>query len=328
MDEVSTTQMFSISKDDGQLNRCDYIEYTFHAPMGVAGATGALLRQASIPSVYFAVICGGHINDRADLYKRCHTLGKHLDQGVHLEGGRSGAAGVVTKDGTKLWVTGGRTDSQMTSSTVSLNLGSNIENNGTSLPGPMENHCVQMLQGNIVILYGGSDGDEIVRKTWIMDMHKPNKYWTHVASMNLARQHHACGILKSNDEDDKEVVVAAGGSRTVELVTDSVELFWFDSGTTEGKWEFGPKLPFKLFRAASATTQDQSKMFVVGGIRSLHPYDMSTLVLDLKCVGTTCQWRKNDLELLFGRDEAVAMILPPFSKMYELYVLPNNATGT
>ncbi len=145
--------------------------------------------------------------------------------------------------------------------------------------------------------------------------------WNFVGSTFVPRRHHGCGVLKI---EDKEVVVAAGGSLTY-VNTDTVEFLWIekihnDVNIDGSSWEFGPKLPITLGDAASATTEDQTRLYLVGGTVLQWPYEQSSSIFHLGCEGAMsimCTWTRNDMELVTARSAGLAMILPPFSKLLE-----------
>ena len=113
--------------------------------------------------------------------------------------------------------------------------------------------------------------------------------------------------------------MAAGGTLSDWTVTDKVELLEIDDTGNDNNvsvsdtWKEGPRMPTTLTQASSTTTDDQTILFVAGGVMSNDPYSMSPRVIySLRCTNIGyCIWTKVDTELMIVRADGVALLIPP-----------------
>ncbi len=313
------------------------------------GVLNANSRQQSVnenftSTSYLPVVCGGMMNvDEGKCFHIGPTSSLPAVVGIMQEK-RMGAASASILNGEFLWVTGG-TIAGATATTEFLSvsdvLSSLTEDNdkatplltkGIQLPRPMTYHCLEMVNGEMAILYGGTNalvGAPLISSTWILEnfgwtmsssgSEERLANWTIRAPMAQGRYQQSCGVIStdvtSNGNPMRFVVSAGGFLNPVgeSVPTKSVELLRAYAGRRliTATWEEGPSLPHTLAGAASATREDQTELFVAGGLISQNPYVESTKIYRLKCSLGACWWKKDDMELKFGRVLSVAMAIPP-----------------
>ncbi len=204
------------------------------------------------------------------------------------------------------------------------------------LPRLLNHHCPTLLPNtDTVILSGGQEenfwGSKVtVHQSWAIDLEQNfifienvSPTWKELDSLKQVRARHMCGILtvgSTTTTTTTTVVVAAGGWLEEENVAiDSVELLTIhqSNDTQTGHWQDGPKLPNPLFEAGTASTADNTRLFVAGGFVN----DFNTLtnaILSLQCLTITiCKWSKPEMVLDNAMSNILVMTLPP----YETYPL-------
>ncbi len=283
---------------------------------------GAILDPNSNNNKYLPVVCGGlsvfdNPHERKIGYKHCQILGEEQninDTDKMLHHFRRDSASVVLDYGTTLWITGG--DYAETPGTTEFFNGS-ATSRGPYLPEYRNDHCLELVSDpSLVILFGGQDGKGMRRyEAWFIDL--STLTWIPIESMHLARAGHACGIVRDSGNPSWKIVIAAGGWiiwNGVEYngITDTVELLGIQH-RAYSKWRFGPELPVSIARAASVTTPDKSRMFLIGGQKTTgNFYDLSSHIYQFQCWNLVCQWTKLEQELQNGRSGAIAMVLPEY----------------
>ncbi len=267
---------------------------------------------------------------------------------------RQGAASIAAVDGTVLWVTGGKFATTVAASDTTewlnieslsakidtLNSSKTSLSKGMPLPRRLTFHCLEKINSKTAILYGGTEWvqhEEGLRYTWTIgnldsistilnvdnSEQSQQQLWTPRADMELARYHHSCGVVREDISVNtrRKIVVAAGGANEHDSRTDHVELLKIEEDEAgniayvSNQWEEGPPLPTNLREAASATTGDQSMLFVAGGL--VKPGDSaisSTAIYSFRCALGACWWTKDNVELNFFWSNAEAFIIPPFVK--------------
>ncbi len=323
--ELSDTEAFTILPS-GELNACSTHHHgnNLDMPVTMMRPSGGLLRlQDSLQ--YRPVLCGGR--SQGIVIADCFQLGSNEEEPLgRLLLSRHDAASVVIRDGTTLWVTGGRKMDQALDSTELLELSSNADDGSetlinqassspTTLPYPMSSHCLQVVGGNTVILYGGASFEIglIFSSSWLAENSDSQPVsWMEGASMAEARYDHMCGVIKTSEE--AVIVVAAGGIVDFSDKWTSTVKFLFveeNSDSAINDWQSGPNLPVTLSQAASATTPDQRRLFVAGG-RMSNLLD-SLYVFCLRCLDEVngCEWVKTEAEIWKGRSSSFAIIIPP-----------------
>ncbi len=318
-------------------------------------ATGGVLRTYYNEKWHqVPTICDGMtVNLRSN--EKCYRLQLHDDDvgsfalpteiGIMREK-RMGAASISIWNSTTLWVTGGEFAGAK-DSTEWINVSLSRENisdlpllqRGVPLPKMMAFHCLEMINNNAAILYGGSEwieGLPGLHETWTIDnLYDPEfrnamnsaasepqqHWWIPRTPMNNGRFLHSCGVIRV--DASTKFVVAAGGqdlqygvsTKTVELLRVQVE----DEAVMniDDIWEVGPLLPRALSRAASATTGNQAILFVVGGEVSSVPFVRSDAIFSLWCLITgSCWWTTEELELMMSRTNGIALLIPPASCIF------------
>ncbi len=320
----ATSDAFTIDNKDARLEICELPPVYF--PESLSYGTGGLLALDS--DDMSAVICGGIDTDSLPIDK-CFRLG--YDQPVaSLRTGRAGPASVVLRNGTVLWVTGGYSldyGDLDTSDWIEVSPGSTTlkTTEGVKLPRPMSRHCLEKIDENFSILYGGyemSHDHPQIDSSWIFNL--DNTSWIQEASMTTARSAHICGVLRDMTDPGTKHVIAAGGKTWPDIVTDNVELLRINHKMIGSHWQQGQTLPVGLYRAASTTSINQTVLYVAGGITLNQA--ASYAILTLRCSGLVCEWRTQCFALQSPRISSVAFIFPPLSGLVSLEALSSTNT--
>ncbi len=334
--ELDTLEGFTISSSDRSLAGCSLPrDHSKHA--AVSMATGGILKAFSRGRAYpVPVVCGGVLPNKYEHFAKCFILDSERSvMAGSLTRQRKGAASAVFRNGTTLWVTGGYDNDILLDSTELVQLVSqNSSNDGVdqvvaeafvALPVPASSHCLQMVGTDTALMYGGDYGDwQVSWNVWLATNIDNNQTisWSQSEPLGRGRMQHMCGVLKTSYGQDyphqKRIVVAAGGieSSFDNIFTDTVELLYFYrvgnsyKASTNG-WEEGPRIPFKLCCAASATTEDHTKIFVAGGAVSHTPYHQSQYILSIDCIKNICVWVTGNALLGLPRSNGVAILVPP-----------------
>ncbi len=348
--------------DEMNLARCQTLPYQTQSMYPIQEATGGVLAVESPPGppgnttnskqmLYLPIVCGGFRNEmfNGNCYHVDHKGSSTLPTVVGvLKEMRIGAASIVILNGTTLWVTGGRHGGD-TATTEWLNVSMALStltgtidspaslSQGIPLPRPMSFHCLEKINRDTAILYGGftAHGELWYKTTWTIDnldhidMNVTegdiNQMWTTRADMLNPRFYHCCGVIKvphggSTNWTRKYVVAAGGQSLNADAILDTVELLeikeYHDQGGLEfaDVWKQGPAMPRPLTDAASVTSPDQSILFVTGGYEGedyLSQGRPSNSIYGLRCAFAKCWWTIQKLEMEFTRLVGVAMMTPP-----------------
>ncbi len=299
---------------NGTLFLCSH---SFHLPFVLYRTTGGYLRSSTAAAgnhTVIPVVCGGKTEDYSA--QKCYRLGSDKVIGKLAAPRDGGLASTVVNNGRTLWVTGGDSgNSATTTELLDLSIDSNhsfslTTREGLQLPIQTSHYCLQTVDNETVILYGGYHDYSSLNDTWtIRDL--DSGVWERQAPMTTPRSRLICGVL---DVNGQKVIVAAGGvfDGDTFATTDTTELL----AALNEAWQPGPDLPTKLASAGSATTPDQSTMFIAGGIISFIPDSFSRSIYSLQCANDIldCQWTMLDFELAYPRTHSsLAMILPPYS---------------
>ncbi len=342
--------VLSSTTNSDNLDRCQYLSHTMAQTMhALEGATGGVLQReiSDNKQQYLPIICGGLSPQISN--DKCFRL-EESDSGLPLpiEAGRKrelrkGAASVSIWSRTALWITGGEM-AAATESTEWMDVSSDMATGGSPLPPlqwgiplpiRMAYHCLEMITDSVVILYGGTQwyvGQDSLHQAWTIDNlndpefikqmtatenhHHDSNLWTPRASMEQGRSGHICGVIRVNESI--KFVVAAGGE-TLDTYTNNVELLKVDTDAAgnvigiSNSWEQGPNLPYKVSRAASATTEDQAMLFFAGGHRQYDfGYYGSNFIHSFRCAQTGfCFWQEEKPKMITKRRYGLALIIPP-----------------
>ncbi len=344
-----------------RLSRCQPPKMQSMYPINYA--TGSLLFDAQKTDRFqqhIPIVCGGEkegmFSDKCyRLETRTGNNGRQLINTAKpvalLNEFRKGAASISVLDRTTMWITGGRIGASGTLSTTewldlsmitatSPDAGDQNETlptlaQGIPLPRPLAYHCLEKINSNMAIVYGGTvwsepeQGFDALATAWtIQDLDAPqvlatpildaNDVWTPAANMTRGRYLHSCGVVRDTMNARRKFVVAAGGgtnsSRSVTYWVELLKVDEDDSGKVvhiSDSWQEGPWLPTALAEAASATSDDQTLLFVAGGHESFSAFVPRERIFNLKCVNDFCRWTEESAELMSGRTGAIAFIIPP-----------------
>ncbi len=343
--DLGDTETFVVPSQDQQLTRCQPQPFQTQYMYPLTSGTGDVIKIL-VNDTYrsFAIVCGGF---RLTLHQdACYLLSTNSydepRQIAVMRQPRVGAASVAVLNGTTLWVTGGMSVSILLDSTELIKVQSLTDNSiseeGIPLPGPMQQHCLEIINRKTAILYGGitltaSSSEAIIQSAWTIENidtmiggTTAGHSWSQEATMSTARFSHICGVIRMGNSQERKFVVAAGGEAVSigpwgyeSIATlNNVELLQVDfpggpdgSVIVSGAWQAGPNLTITLSGAASATPGDQSVLYVAGGVMYRQPFIMSKDIFSLRCSDSVCSWSIEDRTLLFERSNGLAFILPP-----------------
>ncbi len=286
-------------------------------------ATGGLLGSQN-GSLSF-VLCSGTESGKAMLENRkCFSLGEPQPSG-QLASSRLDAASLVLDDGQVLWVTGGSSRHSVFGGLGTTEFVRVLPDNSLhTTEGPhlpilvLSGHCLEKVGPNLAILIGGRSAwsdESPINSSWSFDIDKMT--WTSLAQLKVARSNHICGVVRDSVAGSKKIVISAGG--TIDLrdgrMTNTVELLTIGIDKNDHHsfaiiWRYGPFLPLPISNAASATTADHLKLYVMGGsIRHDIGLDSSSM-FQMQCANLQCSWTKLDQELRNPSSQGIALALP------------------
>ncbi len=286
-------------------------------------ATGGVLSQnyqAESGDDFMIVVCGGQ--ETMEDCSSCFSLGNPYSRVFgSLFVPRVNAASLIIDNGKSLWVTGGKDEvSPLTSSEyIQLQQDSGLVSfsERQALPYSRQGHCLAKIGATIAILTGGlghNSNFSLDFKTWTVNISMME--WREKPRLNIGRSGHVCSVLRDLSLPDMVIAIVAGGRITENnfALTDSVEMLTAENEeqfhtSMQMIWEFGPSLPKETSDSASATTANQEKMFVIGGIDKDGDVG-STFIYGLQCASLQCQWTKLDLELSAPSSNGLAFMLP------------------
>ncbi len=343
---VLQSEVFSLSNETGNLLPCPSVGNDISVPHGPLEqfpklSFGGLLKETEAGDTYVPIACGH--NQAGGSKTLCFHLLANSFSGFTQLGSmiRIDAASVVINNGTTLWATGGWDPElyQFLERTDLLTLNSSGDGGFSvtsappfwNLPIGLAGHCIEVLDGNNrVVLVGGQVMSDVITNAWTIDLDNKTDndgVWNGLGALRAGRCYHMCGVLEVHST---KILVVAGGLvlSPTETPLNSVELLeirhqdWVDT-----VWIDGPSLPVALYEAASATTLDRSRLFIVGGQSHLTSSGqsvkhLSKFVFHLQCQedvssggSYSCEWAKNDVEQQRGVSEQFATVLPPFSSL-------------
>ncbi len=267
-------------------------------------ATGGVL---VIQEEIHVVICGGQEVSSTEDNVKCISLSDPITKWSDLISARIGAASLPIDNGQALWVTGGFNSDNSLMMLVTELVAKESNQQGPLLPlQPVKHHCLEKISASRAILVGGENHYiGVEQTTWFYDLNRTAEV-TFGPLLSYARSRHVCGVLKDKmqpDSSSMRIVIAAGGMTNDNVLTDSVEILIIedkDSDIESSVWQrSAEQMPIKVANAASATTSDQLRMFVVGGTTTNDPAEEAlTSIFSLECHDGTCnQWTRLDLDL-------------------------------
>ncbi len=287
---------------------------TWHSPAGMELPTGGLLTPDPVLHHPVPVLCGGGQSTSTFLSK-CFVLGRP-DPAGSLSVARYAAASVVVNNGKTLWVTGGKSGSDVVHNSTDLMefLDTSMHflesNKGFKLPKSLYGHCLEKVNSSSVILYGGEGESSVLNnKTWTISWPiNPSEAWINMAPMAYARKNHACGVLNGPSEG-AVVVVAAGGTLISGDATDIVEFFLVG----DENWKLGPSMPKSLAYAGHVTasqSQAATKLYVAAGSFKSKKY-RKVFILECSIINGACDWEELPINLSDERSSILAFFLHP-----------------
>ncbi len=136
--------------------------------------------------------------------------------------------------------------------------------------------------------------------------------WQRQANLDTRRFRHACGAIKLGGDGEKMVVVAAGGLNEGYSPLKKVELLVVNEiSRFADYWELGPEVPVPIADAASATTADQTGLFLIGGTTDSFNLDTVFRIVCLADDIASCFWTKVDYELNTPGAQGLALVIMP-----------------
>ncbi len=283
-------------------------------PEDVEGATGNLVGETFLS-------CGGGQDNKATSDK-CYKQGSTTPFAALRTKRRYAASAVVEG---KLWVTGGEDangDQLKLTEFVDPNCGT--VQLGPNLPVESSAHCVVIIDSTKAFLIGGCCGytrtkdntwfytprtamktgnwPSLKNKNWIYNFNSPERGWAPGPMLNEGRLGHVCGVIQDSGNDEKKLVIAAGGynRKSTEILV---------VGSQPERWTRGPDLPARISGAAGVTTPDGKTFLFVGGWN----WDTGRLedsIYKLQCYNLECCWTKLDHRLKVARSSFLAAFVP------------------
>ena len=265
-------------------------------PEKVYAATGGLVGETFL-------CCGGGNEPKTAKASsdKCYKLGLTNPVAV-MSKKRKFAASVVVKD--QLWVTGGcGEDGEDLKSTEFVDPANGSVKPGPDLPVATSSHCIVLVGSTTVLLIGGIGAE---KKTWFYNFDSPDKGWVKGPDLNEGRWSHVCGVIKDSADEEKRIVIAAGGYNGKDGIKSTEFLVL---GSQPQKWTKGPDLPNRIGSAAGVVTPDEKSFLVVGGYNKDTNQNEDS-IYKLQCHNLTFEWTKLDQKLRVARSRPVAAFVP------------------
>ena len=245
------------------------------------------------------IICGGRQNNISS--NRCYSFeNNNWVSSDSMNSVREFGAAARLQDGSLL-VTGGYSGvgSAVLNSTEILT----EEGWKNKIPlhlGAIRYHCMVTVNSTTVMVIGGYQNGQLSGKTFFYTFGE--KSWIEGPDLKYKRQHHSCGKIK-RDKDNQEmsIIVAGGWDGSSKLV--SVEIL--DEGSNE--WRTGPELLFRMVN--SQMVEDQNGGVVLIGGQSSSVYNLDTLY-QLPHGGQDAVWTKMEQKMQKGRTLHTAFLIP------------------
>ncbi len=330
----------SVTSEYGsQLIDCQPLPHPVQSMHALESATGGVLsKETDNETQHIPIVCGGRTPNTEYNDKCFHTEGGEA-VGIMREL-RHDAASISILNGTILWITGGQSYVNVLDTTEWINVTTVLSSlnyhskpllptlaQGISLPARLTRHCLAMINSDTVIVSGVSSwisssiyhpplGDvwTIGNLTKLFSESTTTKtsYWRKSLASTDPRERHGCGVIKVYN--GMKYIVAGGEDNNGEPI-DSVEILKVKEDKTDGQivdiknsWSYGPKMPTPLSRAASAIKDDQSVIFLAGGLNG--DLSLSGSVFSFRCKSAGyCWWNTESVEV--PRQSPVALIIPP-----------------
>lgn len=175
------------------------------APSNTSGSVGGFLDRAIYCGGFETKIIGNN-GDTVKCYELDSPTGSWINQ-FNMSTARQDAASVVLPNGT-LWITGGFLGGQgYLQTTEEYHVGYGLVE-GPLLPSAMSGHCMVQVADDRTFIIGGAKslGDSREVYDYFFDRWSYSK----MASMNIGRNEHACGLITDPDTGDEYILVAGG----------------------------------------------------------------------------------------------------------------------
>ncbi len=276
-----------------------------------------------------------------------YSLDGTRNGGNVLKHNRVSSSSLVVGNGERLLLVGGADIEASTTELIVQEQTNNATTIFSASLGPdaphIHSHCLASIGPTVAISVGGMNANSnsnafnpysyILR--WDQMAVSP---WTLGPYLQESRMFHVCGVVREStpSHSERKVVAVAGGITPSGAQTRGVELLLVESENDIASyatldWQEGPMLPKAILQAASATTADQSRLFVAGGMveADLDKQETSSIMTLTCSSGMQCQWTRVH-EMLELHARGLAFILPamPMSSRESAYKTCSQLTGT
>ncbi len=270
----------------------DYFEYPGYA---VYAAVGGML-SGNRP-----FLCGGF---DGDVSNRCYILGDSNIQALMLEK-RVLAAGIVTNDGSGLWITGGLLVERYNSTQYVYPGKDSVP--GPTLPTSMEQHCLVQLDDETYMILGGLTSLGVTSNTFFF--HAGNQTFTPGPKLTRKKTQMQCGVIET-DDGSVLVVVAGGGYDSIDNNKDEIEAWTF--GSSEASFtKMDATLPKPIEAAGVVITSDKKSMIIIGGYSISEAPSVQGSLIQVSCSSSTsCQTETMEQQLRIPRWYTLGMLVP------------------
>ncbi len=283
-------------------------------PVTVFDATGGLLQDQNNESIF--LVCGGDGIDACYYIRTSSSNCQHkqwtrLDQTMGER--RSSAASIVIHNDTTLWITGGFNGSKQLKTTELISISSSKQNQiqpGPDLPFVVRRHCLVKLNSTTAMMIGGiSENYEDLKSTYFLDIPTTDglRSITGIVKgpdLSATRYGHDCVVLTDPRDENRQIVVVAGGCCSGN-VTEMLVV-----GSSEHVWTRGPDLPKEIFHAASVTSPDNKSYLLVGGADRILTEYSSIFKLEYNANEGDWVWSTLKQKLKLKRRLHVALLVP------------------
>jgi hypothetical protein len=238
-------------------------------------------------------VCGGE-SDQTTTRQECYAYNQATDSWTprsSMKTARVFAAANPIKDGTELWITGGKDGNTLLQSTEILTAAGTWVA-GPELPVPLAQHCIVGLDSDRVFISGGivtADDTTGTKKAYIYSFR--TNVWTEIKDMLEARFGHTCQIM---DIGDGLEIVATGGwtKRNSDIYQERTVT-----------WRNGPSFDDSKF--LSNSLEFEETFVVVGGWGT---FQHSIEIWKFNPINIT--WKKLPQKLKQGRASASSIFVP------------------
>ena len=261
-------------------------------PLAVEGPVGAFFDNS-------VIVCGGGSN-ATYTSSACYKYNPENASWSYMTdmiAKRSQAASIVHGD--KFWITGGRQNGMVHSSTEVLHSSNYSFTLYTSLPSAIFGHNLLNVDLNYIILLGGRYSSYVFN----VESHT----WKQLPSLLNWRAESHAGLAIFNNGSQAAVIAGGQIGRTELLFLDSPKSYWLKSNEmkiTSSSWVRGPDMPYNIKKGASVQLNDT--FIIVGGIRRWSRALNTIWKFDIQ----TEKWTMLKQMLKFARSQHIAFLVP------------------